>query len=329
MFHVQTFDGQHDLGLEFAAIKVAGIAQGVLDRLLRGHPDLLEEFPHGHVEIADVITHFALPLSKLLTHWAQGFYPCSMHRFAFIVCCAVALMAAAPRMAKAQDITLAVPQALQDSGLLEYVLPRFSLKTGVRIAVVETAETADLSLSADSGVGRAVFTGPQAIWHIGIPDSENENARQLVDWLTSEIGKRTVAAYTVDGVSPFGPPAQIKVEVAEITFDGDATRGKILSDKLCGRCHVVSRDERMNDIGSTPSFHVLRARQDWDSRFQSFYARNPHPAFTQVADVTPPFHKERPSPIVPVEMTLDDLESIMAYVAALKPADLGAPLQHQ
>ena len=56
---------------------------------------------------------------------------------------------------------------------------------------------------------------------------------------------------------------------------------------------------------------------------------NPHPAFTQVADVTPPFHEERPPPIIPVEMTLDDLQAILAYVAALEPADLGAPIRHQ
>lgn len=252
-----------------------------------------------------------------------------MHRFAFIVCCAAALIATVPRMATAQDVTLAVPQSLQDSGLFEYVVPRFSLKTGVRIAVVQNTEGADLSLSTDSAVGRAVFTGPHATWHMAIPDSASKDARRFADWLTSDIGKRTVAAYTVDGANPFGPPAQVKAEVAKITYDGDATQGKILSDKLCGRCHVVMRDKQMNDIGSTPSFHVLRALQDWDRRFESFYALNPHPAFTQVAEVTPPFHEERPSPIVPVEMTLEDLEAIIAYVAALKPADLGAPVQHQ
>ena len=241
----------------------------------------------------------------------------------------MALLATAPRMAMAQDVTLAAPRSLQDSGLLEYVLPRFSLKTGVRIALVQSTEGADLSLSSDSAVGRAVFTGPNATWHIAIPDNASKNARRFASWLTSDIGKRTVAAYTVDGASPFGPPAQVKAEVAEITYDGDATQGKILSDKLCGRCHVVTRDKQMNDIGSTPSFHVLRALQDWNLRFESFYALNPHPAFTQVAEVTPPFHEERPSPMVPVEMTLGDLQAIIAYVAALEPADLGAPIQHQ
>lgn len=56
---------------------------------------------------------------------------------------------------------------------------------------------------------------------------------------------------------------------------------------------------------------------------------NPHPAFTQVAEVTPPFDETRPSPIVPVEITLDELENILAYVAVLSPADLGAPLEHK
>ncbi len=252
-----------------------------------------------------------------------------MHRFAFIVCCAVSLLVMVPRMAMAQDATLAVPQSLQNSGLLEYVLPRFSLKTGVRITVVEGSKSADVWLSPDGAVGRAVFNGPRATWHIVVPDTPSEAARRFADWLISDIGKRTVAAYSVDGVQPFGPPAQVKAEVAKITYDGDAARGKTLSDKLCGRCHVVMRDNQMNDIGSTPSFHVLRALRDWDRRFESFYALNPHPAFTQVAEVTPPFHEERPSPIVPIEMTLEDLQAIMAYVAALEPADLGAPIQHQ
>ena len=85
----------------------------------------------------------------------------------------------------------------------------------------------------------------------------------------------------------------------------------------------------MNDIGSTPSFAVLRTLRNWDSRFQAFYALNPHPAFTQVAEVTPPFDRTRPSPIVPVEITLDDLEHILTFVAQIPPADLGAPIRSQ
>ena len=85
----------------------------------------------------------------------------------------------------------------------------------------------------------------------------------------------------------------------------------------------------MSSIDSSPSFFALRSLPDWEDRFQTFYVLNPHPAFTQIADVTPPFPDELPSPIVPVEMTLEDVDAILAFVAALKPADLGAPLQHQ
>ena len=97
----------------------------------------------------------------------------------------------------------------------------------------------------------------------------------------------------------------------------------------CKRCHAVTSEGRINSIGSTPSFFVLRTLPDWSERFEQFYVLNPHPAFTQIAEVTPPFAQDRPPPIVPVEMTLGDLEAIVAYVAELAPADLGAPIQHQ
>jgi hypothetical protein len=32
---------------------------------------------------------------------------------------------------------------------------------------------------------------------------------------------------------------------------------------------------------------------------------------------------------VPVEMTLEDLEAILAFVSRIPPADLGAPIQYQ
>jgi hypothetical protein len=42
-----------------------------------------------------------------------------------------------------------------------------------------------------------------------------------------------------------------------------------------------------------------------------------------------PFADHLPPPIVPVEITIEDLEAIMAYVSGVAPADLGAPIQHQ
>ena len=70
----------------------------------------------------------------------------------------------------------------------------------------------------------------------------------------------------------------------------------------------------------------MRAFPDWVDRFMGFYALNPHPAFTQIEGVSPPFDEARPSPIVPMEMTLDEVDAVLAYVAAMEAADLGAPL---
>ena len=68
---------------------------------------------------------------------------------------------------------------------------------------------------------------------------------------------------------------------------------------------------------------------NWQERFETFYVLNPHPAFTQIDEVPPPFDPARPSPIHPVEMTLEDLDEILGYVATMTPADLGAPIRHQ
>jgi hypothetical protein len=73
----------------------------------------------------------------------------------------------------------------------------------------------------------------------------------------------------------------------------------------------------------------MRSFTDWRARFEAFFALNPHPSFTQVDGVTEPFDISRPSPIAPVEITLDELDAILAFVSRIPPADLGAPIQYQ
>jgi len=241
---------------------------------------------------------------------------------------ALALALLPPAAHSAEDFRLSAPRTLVESGLLRYVLPRFSLKTGVRIELVDERAEADAVLAPD-GDGTRVFTGPGATWRLRLRNPGHDGAQRFAGWLTSEIGQRTITSYTVDGAAPFAPPSAAEVEVVAVTFDGDAVKGRELSHTHCGRCHVVSDDNRMNAIGSTPSFFVLRTFVDWGTRFQSFYVLNPHPAFTQVAEVTQPFPIDLPPPIAPVEITLDDLEAILAYVSGIEPADLGMPLDHQ
>lgn len=229
-------------------------------------------------------------------------------------------------VADERKFRLYAPPALIESGVLKYMLPRFSLKTQVRIDLVDDPAQADASFGTE---GIAVFQGLGQRWHFAVPDGGHPGALRFGEWIGSEVGRRTVVGFEVDGTALFSLPSQDQAAAEAATYDGDAVAGRIKARGLCGRCHVVVAADRMNAIGSTPSFFALRSLGNWEDRFAAFFALNPHPAFTQVEDVTDPFPVDRPSPIVPVALTLDDLEAIIAYVAALEPADLGAPLDHQ
>ena len=235
-----------------------------------------------------------------------------------------------PLCAAAQDRTfqLSAPADLVETGFLKHLLPRFSLKTGIRITVVADGNTAGAALNT-KGAGPAVFSGADGLWHLQDQSGGNTHVARFSDWITSDIGVRTIEAFEVEGTRLFSRPVVAEVVEEEAVFEGDAMQGAELALTQCGRCHVVSPANRMNALGSTPSFALLRTFSDWESRFSAFFALKPHPAFTQVEDITEPFDKTRPPPISPLLMTLDDLDAIMAFVAQIEPANLGAPIQSQ
>ena len=226
----------------------------------------------------------------------------------------------------AQDKTfrLSAPQTLVETGFLKHLLPRFSLKTGVRVTVVGESDEAEAAFGAR---GTPVFKDQGTLWHISY--QRGMHTDRFADWLLSDIGKRTIEAFQPDDTPMFSADVSAAKVVVEVSFEGDVVKGEALALAMCGRCHVVNEKNRMNGIGSTPSFGLLRSFADWDHRFQAFFALNPHPSFTQIPDVTPPFSEERPPPISPLMLTLDDLDAILAFVSAMKPADLGAPVQSQ
>jgi mono/diheme cytochrome c family protein len=241
--------------------------------------------------------------------------------------CLMMLALCLPVAGWAEDrlVRLYASPALVETGVLKYALPRFSLKTQVRVTLAETPSEADLLIHDQ---GSALFHGAGQIWRLEQRRDGHLGTDRLAAWLTSEVGQRTVLAYAPDGETLFTVPASEAATTAELSFDGDPVLGKRVSQERCIRCHVVDDDVRRG-IGSTPSFAVLRSLDDWEERFSVFYVLNPHPSFTQIADVSAPFDPNRPSPIVPVELTLTEVEAIVAYVAGIAPADLGAPLAHQ
>lgn len=219
---------------------------------------------------------------------------------------------------------LYAPAPLVDSGLMRHILPRFTLKHQVRVELVPL-EDAGLVFGPD---GVALFQGAGAVWHMD-QRSPDAATQRLADWLTSDVGRNTVTSFAPEGVALFTLPQPKARAVAEVALTGDADLGLTVSRVKCTRCHAVDAQTAMAGIGSTPSFAVLRSLPDWEERFSIFYALNPHPAFTLITDVSEPFPEDRPSPIVPIELTLDEVEAVLAYVAGMAAADLGAPLAHQ
>ncbi len=226
--------------------------------------------------------------------------------------------------AQEKSFRLSAPETLVETGFLKHLLPRFSLKTGVRITVVAPGDDAEAAIGAE---GTPVFRDQGMLWHYSFEPGPHTD--RFADWILSDVGKRTIEAFQPEGTPMFSADVSVERAVVEVTFDGDAAMGETLALAHCGRCHVVNEKNKMNGIGSTPSFGLLRTFADWDNRFQSFFALNPHPSFTQIPDVTQPFSEERPPPIEPLRLTLTDLEAILAFVSAMEPANLGAPIQSQ
>ena len=208
-------------------------------------------------------------------------------------------------------------------GFDKQILPRFRFKH--RIGIVPVTEgDADMAFGA---AGSQVFTriGGDPI-HLAIL-TESDEARIFLDWLRSAPGKAAIESFAPEGKQVYTTEKTVvKVETRE-TFDGDEEKGSRLAIVHCGRCHVVDERNRMGGIGSTPSFAALRGRSNWSDLFRAFFTENPHPSFTQVEGVTEPFDPNVAVHVAPVEITLDDIEAITAFVATLEPKDLGRRVQ--
>lgn len=238
----------------------------------------------------------------------------------------ILLICLTPLGAAAEDrlVRLSAPDMLVDTGLFRNILPRFTLKTQVRVQLVALDDAADAALGP---AGRPVFDGLGKTWHLEVLSTEHPGTKRFADWLASEVGQRTLAAYNAPSGATFGPPTVKKVEVAKVEMTGDALLGHEVSLAKCTRCHAVDEATRGKGIASSPSFGALRALGDWEQRFAAFYALNPHPSFTIITDLTEPFPEDRPPPIVPIELSLEEVEAVLAYVAAMPATDLGAPIQ--
>jgi len=242
----------------------------------------------------------------------------SLRQCLFCLICLVPLAALATgARAETRGFSLRADQALVASGLMKHLVPRFALKTGIHVTLVEHGGDATLARSGS----HPAISGTQGIYFI---TATSPYATRFADWLLSAIGQRTIAAFP-----PYTGAAGAKPSSGEAGFSGDKALGEKLALSRCGRCHVINKKNRYNGVGSTPSFGALRSLADWRTRFKAFFTLNPHPSFTQIKGITPPFPEDRPPHIAPILLTPDEFDAILAYVAVLPPADLGAPIQNQ
>ncbi len=218
---------------------------------------------------------------------------------------------------------LSAPAPVVQSGLLKHILPRFSLKTGVRVVADQNGP---MQLN-ETPPGEPVFQRTGVIYYLRT--GEDAGQIRFRDWLLSDIGKRTVESFQPNEGAPFSARFDPVGETRAPTLGGNAALGGELSLTHCGRCHVIGPQNRMSGLGSTPSFAVLRTLSDWDRRFQQFYVLRPHGSFTQIEGVTEPFPANLPPPIHPLRISPADLEAILAFVSRTEPADLGQPLVSQ
>ena len=239
-------------------------------------------------------------------------------RFLIVIFWCFAAMAQAE---EPRSFRLTVPAALEEAGLIGYLLPRFALKTGRRGDVVTDAP--DFAL-VEGLAGSPVFARGETVWSLVLV-TQNDPGRRFGDWLLSDIGLNTVASFKPVKGEPFRAVVQT-VAVAQVVFEGDAMRGLAVAQAHCGRCHRVAVTSATG-IGSTPSFMALRALPDWAERFGAFYVLNPHPSFMLVDGISTGFDPSRPPALVPIILTQAEVEAVQAYVSGLAPADLGREVE--
>ncbi|GAB4393648.1 MAG: hypothetical protein Tsb0032_13850 [Kiloniellaceae bacterium] len=97
---------------------------------------------------------------------------------------------------------------------------------------------------------------------------------------------------------------------------GDAGKGRQIAIDHCSRCHVIADYNPYGGIGSTPSFQIMARRDDYLERFQTFFARRPHPVFVRVPGVPPP--TDDPAFVATFEIQPEQVDDIVAFIEVLR-----------
>ena len=212
--------------------------------------------------------------------------------------------------------------------LVQYVIPRFSLKTRIRFDQVESAGDIQLVTERpETGAEVLKLVSGETVYITAVGGAvESSDYRAFVDWLVSEPGRATIADFELDGQQIAIPTAADEAAPIEMVIVGNLDHGRELSRDHCRRCHKVDRADKYAGIDNAPSFHAMRSFDDWHIRFSTFYAVSPHKALISVEGSG--IEKNRALiTIAPIDLQMDDVNDIVAFVHSLTPLDLGKPIQ--
>ena len=100
--------------------------------------------------------------------------------------------------------------------------------------------------------------------------------------------------------------------------DGDVEAGREVAEQHCSRCHVIGDYNKYGGIGSTPSFQLLaNSFPDYKERFETFYARRPHPVFV-IIEGYGRHMPELPPNAAPVKLPVRAVADVLAFVETLR-----------
>lgn len=100
---------------------------------------------------------------------------------------------------------------------------------------------------------------------------------------------------------------------------GEVDKGREIAVTHCSRCHVVPDYNPHGGIDSTPKLARLANFPDGMERFQTFYARRPHPVFVRMEGQEK--LSNAPSYAAEFVMTAEQLQDLLAYAETLRTAD--------
>ena len=117
------------------------------------------------------------------------------------------------------------------SELVQYVIPRFSLKTRIWFDQVESAGDIQLATKRpETGAEVLKLVSGETVFVTAVDGAvESSDYRTFVDWLVSEPGRATIADFELDGQQIAIPTAADEAAPIEMVIVGNIDHGRELS----------------------------------------------------------------------------------------------------